>query len=100
MSGNGTLHMLNNYLIMVVPFEKLCTLPMRLKVFTPASEKSKKKGAFSNENALLKLLYLRTKELHAKWSGGRIQNWAMVLNQLMINETFSSRIEKYAIYLP
>nr|HEC4826997.1 IS256 family transposase [Enterococcus faecalis] len=29
-----------------------------------------KKGAFSNENALLKLLYLRTKELHAKWSGG------------------------------
>ncbi|MGH1633711.1 IS256 family transposase, partial [Enterococcus avium] len=31
-----------------------------------------KKGAFSNENALLKLLYLRTKELHAKWSGGRI----------------------------
>ena len=59
-----------------------------------------KKGAFSNENALLKLLYLRTKELHAKWSGGRIQNWAMVLNQLMVNESFSSRIEKYAIYLP
>ncbi|HAQ2752401.1 TPA: IS256 family transposase [Enterococcus faecium] len=52
-----------------------------------------KKGAFSNENAFLKLLYLRTKELHAKWSGGRIQNWAMVLNQLMINETFSSRMK-------
>lgn len=52
-----------------------------------------KKGAFSNENALLKLLYLRTKELHAKWSGGRIQNWAMVLKQLMINETFSSRMK-------
>lgn len=59
-----------------------------------------KKGAFPNENALLKLLYLRTKELHTKWTGGRIQNWAMVLNQLMINETFSSRIEKYSIYLP
>lgn len=59
-----------------------------------------KKGAFSNENALLKLLYLRTNELHTKWAGGRIQNWAMVLNQLMINETFSSRIEKYTIYLP
>ena len=88
MSGNGTLHMLNNYLIMVVPFEKLCTLPMRLKVSHPASEKSQK-GAFSNENALLKLLYLRTKELHAKWSGGRIQNWAMVLKQLMINDLLS-----------
>ena len=24
----------------------------------------------SDENALLKLLYLRTKELHAKWAGG------------------------------
>ena len=59
-----------------------------------------KKGAFSNENALLKLLYLRTKELHTKWAGGRIRNWAMVLNQLMVNETFSSRIEKYVIYLP
>ncbi|MGM0338821.1 IS256 family transposase [Enterococcus sp. AZ007] len=59
-----------------------------------------KKGAFSNETALLKLLYLRTKELHTKWAGGHIQNWAMVLNQLMVNETFSSRIEKYAIYLP
>ena len=59
-----------------------------------------KKEAFSNENALLKLLYLRTKELHTKWAGGRIQNWAIVLNQLMVNETVSSRIEKYAIYLP
>ncbi|MCO5489324.1 MULTISPECIES: transposase [Enterococcus] len=59
-----------------------------------------KNGELSNENALLKLLYLRTKELHAKWSGGRIQNWSMVLNQLMINEAFTSRIAKYAIYLP
>lgn len=59
-----------------------------------------KKGAFSNEKALLKLLYLRTKELHTKWAGGRIRNWAMVLNQLMINEAFSSRIKKYTIYLP
>ena len=30
-----------------------------------------KKGALLNENALLKLFYLCTKELHAKWSGGR-----------------------------
>ncbi|EGG51381.1 hypothetical protein WOK_02035 [Enterococcus faecalis EnGen0359] len=59
-----------------------------------------KKGAFSSDNALLKLLYLRTKELYAKWSGGRIRNCAMVLNQLMVNEAFSSRNEKYAIYLP
>ena len=54
-----------------------------------------KKGAFPNENALLKLLYLRTQELHTKWNGGTIRNWSMVLNQLMINEKFKDRIEKY-----
>lgn len=54
-----------------------------------------KKGAFPNENALLKLLYLRIRELQTKWNDGSIRNWAMVLNQLMINDTFKSRIEKY-----
>lgn len=54
-----------------------------------------KKGAFPNENALLKLLYLRTKELQNKWEGGNVQNWSIVLNQLMISEKFQSRIEKY-----
>ncbi len=33
-----------------------------------------KKGAFPNENALLKVLYLRIKELEAKWDGGHIRN--------------------------
>lgn len=54
-----------------------------------------KKGAFPNENALLKLLYLRTQELHNKWNGGAIRNRSMVLNQLMVNDTFKDRIEKY-----
>ncbi len=44
-----------------------------------------KKGAFPNENSLLKLLYSRTQELHTKWNGGTIRNWSMVLNQLSIN---------------
>ncbi len=54
-----------------------------------------KKGAFPNENALLKLLYLRVKELQTKWENGNIQNWSLVLNQLMMSEKFQSRIEKY-----
>lgn len=54
-----------------------------------------KKGTFPNENALFKLLYLRCKELERKWEDGHIQNWSMVLNQLMMNELFTSRIEKY-----
>ena len=54
-----------------------------------------KKGTFPNENDLFKLLYLRCKELERKWEDGHIQNWSMVLNQLMMNELFTSRIEKY-----
>lgn len=54
-----------------------------------------KKGAFPNENALLKLLYLRTTELYKKWNGSKAQNWAVVRNQLAANEKISARIEKY-----
>ena len=54
-----------------------------------------KKGAFPNENALLKLLYLRTTELYKKWNGSKVQNCAMVRNQLAANEKISARIKKY-----
>ncbi len=54
-----------------------------------------KKGAFTNENSLLKLLYLRTTELYKKWNGSKVQNWAMVRNQLAANKKISARIEKY-----
>ena len=57
-----------------------------------------KKGTFPNENSLFKLLYLRIKELNTKWETGHIPNWSMVLNQLMINDNFSSRINKYLNY--
>lgn len=54
-----------------------------------------KKGAFPNENALLKLLYLRVCELNKKWDNSSIQNWAMVRNQLDAHPDFKSRIRKY-----
>lgn len=54
-----------------------------------------KKGAFPNENALFKLLYLRVKELDQKWAAGHPLNWSMVLNQLMVNDLFKDRIQKY-----
>ena len=54
-----------------------------------------KKGAFPNENALLKLLYLRITELYKKWNGSKVQNWAMVRNQLATNDKIKARIEKY-----
>lgn len=57
-----------------------------------------KKGAFPNENALMKLLYLRVTELEKKWDGGHVINWNNVLNQLMMNDSFASRIDKYINY--
>ncbi|MBP2079458.1 IS256 family transposase [Oceanobacillus polygoni] len=54
-----------------------------------------KKGAFPNENALLKVLFLRVKELETKWEGGHIQNWAMVMNQLLLHENLKERALKY-----
>lgn len=54
-----------------------------------------KKGAFPNENAVFKLIYLRVKELDDKWAKGRIMNWSMVMNQLIVQEKFMARIEKY-----
>lgn len=60
--------------------------------------KVNKKGAFPNENALFKLLYLRVKELDQKWASGHPLNWSMVLNQLMVNDLFKDRIQKYLEY--
>ena len=53
-----------------------------------------KKGAFPNENALLKLLYLRVNELGAKWNNHPVPNWALVRNQLAIDDAIRGRIRK------
>ena len=54
-----------------------------------------KKGAFPNENALFKLLYLRITELYKKWNGRPLNNWALVRNQLDMDEKIQKRIRKY-----
>lgn len=54
-----------------------------------------RKGAFPNENALLKLLYLRITELYKKWNGRPLNNWALVRNQLDTDEKLRDRIRKY-----
>jgi len=57
-----------------------------------------KKGAFPNENAIYKALYLRAVELEKKWENAHMRNWSEVLNQLMMNDKFSERIRKYLEY--
>ncbi|MBN1469887.1 MAG: IS256 family transposase [Fusobacteriaceae bacterium] len=54
-----------------------------------------RKGAFPGENALLKVLYLRIRELYKKWANRSVSNWAMVRNQLVINDKFKERMRKY-----
>lgn len=57
-----------------------------------------KKGSFPNENAVYKILYLRIRELDKKWENSYVSNWAMVLNQLLVNDKFKDRINKYLTY--
>ena len=54
-----------------------------------------KKGAFPNQNALLKLLYLRVTELYQKWNGRPVANWAMVRNQLAVDDVIHNRFLKF-----
>ena len=57
--------------------------------------KMTKKGSFQNEKAVLKALYLRTKELMKKWEYRPVSNWAMVRNQLAMDEKIQNRILTY-----
>lgn len=54
-----------------------------------------RKGAFPNENALLKLLYLRVMELTKKWGDRPIPNWALVRNQLETDDSIRQRIQRF-----
>ncbi len=51
-----------------------------------------KKGTFPSEDALLKLLYLRIAELYKKWNRRPIANWALVRNQLAMDDAIQERI--------
>ena len=54
-----------------------------------------KKGSFPGEDAVRKALYLRITELYKKWNGHPVPNWAMVRNQLSMDEKIQARIMKY-----
>ena len=54
-----------------------------------------KKGAFPSEDAVLKALYLRLTELYKKWASRPVPNWALVRNQLSMDDKIQTRIMKY-----
>ena len=53
---------------------------------------TKGKGSFINENALMKVLYLRIQDLQRSWSKG-ISNWTKIQNELVI--LFDDRFLQY-----
>ena len=54
------------------------------------------KGAFPNEGALLKLIFLRVKELEKKWGDRPLPNRALVRNQLEMDDAICRRIQALA----
>jgi transposase-like protein len=54
-----------------------------------------KKGSFPSEDAVMKALYLRITELYQKWNNHPVANWALVRNQLSMDEKMQTRILKY-----
>jgi transposase-like protein len=57
-----------------------------------------KKGAFPSEDAVMKALYLRITELYKKWNNRPAANWALVRNQLSMDDKMQTRILKYENY--
>jgi transposase-like protein len=53
---------------------------------------TKTEGGFSNENSLLKLLYMGILNAQKKWTMP-IRNWSLTLSQLAI--FFEGRLDKY-----
>ena len=57
-----------------------------------------KKGSFPGEDAVLKALYLRITELYKKWNNRPVPNWALVRNQLAMDDAMQKRILRYEKY--
>ena len=54
-----------------------------------------KQGSFPGEDAVYKIFYLRILELYKKWGIHQVQNWALVRNQLLIDNRMSKLMLKY-----
>lgn len=70
----------------------------RIEAVNSSLRKVTKKGSFPSEDAVRKALYLRITELYKKWNGRPVPNWAMVRNQLSMNDSMQKRILKYEKY--
>ena len=54
-----------------------------------------KRGSFPNDNSVFKVLYLRITEFYRKWAERPVANWALVRNQLLLDERLNSLFAKF-----
>lgn len=80
------------------PIRKTMYTTNAIESVNSSFRKVTRKGVFPNDDAVLKVLYLRVLELYDKWSDRPISSWAEVRNQLYMIDKFTDRIEKYERY--
>ena len=66
-----------------------------IEAINSSFRKVTKKGSFPSEDAVMKALYLRITELYKKWNNRPITKWALVRNQLAMDDKMQARILKY-----
>ncbi|SMO58845.1 Transposase (or an inactivated derivative) [Saccharicrinis carchari] len=81
---------LSTYFQYTAPIRKLIYTTNPIEAYHRQVRKvTKTKGAFANEMAVLKLVYLSTKKIEKKWS--KTQNWGLIIQQLAIK--FEDRVK-------
>jgi len=89
-SWQNNWHKLSTYFEYTQPIRKLIYTTNAVEGYHRQLRKvTKTKGAFTSDMALLKLVYLATKNIEKKWTS-KIQNWALTVQQLAIK--FENRL--------
>lgn len=88
-------HLIRNS-IRYIPRKQWSAFTKQLKLIYGAINVTKK-GAFPHEDAVFKIFYLRILELYKKWEGRHVANWAMVRNQLLMDDRMSQLMQQYDV---
>ena len=78
-----------------VPCVKVMYTTNAIESINSVFRKVTKKGSFPSEDSVMKALYLRITELYKKWNGRSVSNWAMVRNQLSMDDKIQAQVLKY-----
>jgi transposase-like protein len=54
-----------------------------------------KRGAFPNDDSVFKAFFLRISEFYRKWDSRPVANWALVRNQLLLDERMANLFDNF-----